>query len=72
MINIEVADLAGFRLDGRKNDELRNTSIELGVERGASGSCYMKQGMTEVLCIVNGPIEVPTLVTQKRGADRPG
>lgn len=66
MINIELADLAGFRLDGRKDNELRSTSIELGVERGASGSCYMKQGMTEVLCIVNGPIEVGYLPTVEK------
>lgn len=58
MINSEIGDLTGYRLDGRKYNELRGTVIQLGQEKGASGSCYLKQGLTEVLCIVNGPIEV--------------
>jgi ribonuclease PH len=60
MINVDFNDLNEYRSDGRKHSELRNTHIELGVDAHADGSCLYRQGLTEVLCLVNGPFQRPT------------
>jgi ribonuclease PH len=39
-----------MRPSGRKLDELRNVSIEVGVMKHAEGSCLIKMGETHVLC----------------------
>ncbi len=57
MINVDFTDLSQYRSDGRKNNQLRETIIQLGVDPNADGSCLFKQGLTEVLCIVNGPYQ---------------
>lgn len=59
MINVDFSPLAEYRADGRKRDELRNSSVELGIDAHADGSCLLKQGLTEVLCLVNGPYQRP-------------
>jgi len=38
----------GKRFDGRKMDELREISVELGISENAEGSCAVKFGNTEV------------------------
>lgn len=39
---------------------MRATSVELGIDAHADGSCRLKQGLTEVLCLVNGPYQRPS------------
>jgi len=46
MINVDFTSLSDYRSDGRKSDELRNTTIELGVDAHSDGSCRYKQGLT--------------------------
>lgn len=48
----------GFRLDGRRPDELRPIKIEVGVLARADGSCYMEMGGNKVMAAVYGPREV--------------
>ncbi len=47
----------GKRLDGRKADELRPMSMELGVLNRADGSCYLEWGRNKVMAAVYGPRE---------------
>lgn len=60
MINVDFSGLSEYRSDGRKRQELRQTSIQLGIDAHADGSCLFKQGLTEVLCLVNGPYQRPS------------
>ena len=48
----------GFRMDGRRADELRRLQCRLGVFSQADGSAYVEQGNTKVLAAVYGPHEV--------------
>ena len=48
----------GYRLDGRKQNELRRIRCKLGVFLQADGSSYLEQGNTKVLAAVYGPHEV--------------
>ncbi len=50
--------IKGKRLDGRKLDELRPVSIEVGVIPNADGSCRLRIGGTEVIVGVYGPREM--------------
>ncbi|XP_067136862.1 LOW QUALITY PROTEIN: exosome complex component RRP41-like [Centruroides vittatus] len=48
----------GFRIDGRKANELRQVNCRLGVFDQADGSAYLEQGNTKVLAAIYGPHEV--------------
>ena len=48
-----------MRPSGRKTDELRPISIEVGVSRHAEGSCLIKAGDTHVLCTATIDEKVP-------------
>lgn len=48
----------GFRLDGRRANELRNINCKLGVFSQPDGSAYLEQGYTKVLAAVYGPHEI--------------
>ena len=48
-----------MRPSGRKNDEMRNVSIEAGVTRHAEGSCLIKCGDTQVLCTASIDGRIP-------------
>ncbi|MYA88531.1 MAG: ribonuclease PH [Boseongicola sp. SB0662_bin_57] len=48
-----------MRPSGRKNDEMRNVSIEAGITRHAEGSCLIKCGDTQVLCTASIDGRVP-------------
>lgn len=48
----------GYRLDGRKQNELRRIQCKMGVFEQADGSAYFEQGNTKVLATVYGPHEV--------------
>ena len=39
----KLIDKKGFRLDGRKPDELRPIKIEVGILSNADGSAYIEQ-----------------------------
>jgi len=55
----------GFRLDGRRLDELRPIKIEVGVLSRADGSCYIEMGDNKVIAAVYGPREVHPRHLQK-------
>jgi exosome complex component RRP41 len=48
----------GLRLDGRRFDELRPVSIEVGVLKNADGSAYIQFGKNKIMAAVYGPKEV--------------
>jgi ribonuclease PH len=54
--------LIGLRLDGRKPNELRKISCEVGVFPQADGSALLTQGNTKVLATIYGPHEVKLLL----------
>lgn len=56
----------GFRLDGRRPDELREVTCRLGVFEQADGSAYVEVGNTRVLAAVYGPHE-PAKMGQRGG-----
>lgn len=49
--------LAHLRLDGRRWNELRRFTGQIGVQAAADGSSYLEMGNTKVLCAVTGPSE---------------
>lgn len=48
----------GLRLDGRKPEELRSTTFEIGIISKADGSAYIQQGKNKILAAVYGPKEM--------------
>jgi exosome complex component RRP41 len=54
----KLIDKKGYRMDGRKADELRPTKIEVGVLSNADGSAYIEQGKNKILAAVFGPREM--------------
>ena len=55
------------RLDGRRRDEIRPTTIEVGVQSYAEGSTLIAMGDTRVLCAVSVEDRVPRFL---RGSGR--
>jgi len=51
----KLIDDKGIRIDGRKKDELRPISMEVGVLARADGSAYIEWGDNKVLAAVYGP-----------------
>lgn len=58
MAGLELLSDQGFRVDGRRPNELRRIQCKLGVFQQADGSAYIEQGNTKVLAAVYGPHEV--------------
>ena len=58
MAGIELISDQGFRIDGRRANDLRKIVCHLGVFNQADGSSYLEQGNTRVLAAVYGPHEV--------------
>jgi exosome complex component RRP41 len=54
----KLIDKKGFRLDGRKLDELRPIKIEIGILSNADGSAYIEQGKNKILAAAFGPREM--------------
>lgn len=50
--------IIGFRIDGRRSNELRKIQCEVGVFAQADGSAILSQGNTKVVATVYGPHEV--------------
>ena len=55
---MELLSDQGYRIDGRRANELRKIECKLGVFEQADGSAYIEQGNTKVLATVYGPHEV--------------
>ena len=55
------------RIDGRRRDQIRPTSIEIGVQSYAEGSTLITMGDTRVLCAVSVEESVPRFL---RGSGR--
>ncbi|KAL0917797.1 hypothetical protein M5K25_012888 [Dendrobium thyrsiflorum] len=53
-----VNPLTGFRLDGRRPNEMRQIRGEIGVVAKADGSALFEMGNTKVIAAVYGPREV--------------
>ena len=58
MANLELLSEQGFRIDGRRSNELRRIQCKQCVFTQADGSAYIEQGNTKVLAAVYGPHEV--------------
>jgi exosome complex component RRP41 len=54
----KLIDEDGKRLDGRKWDELRPISLEVGLLKNADGSAYIQWGKNKIMAAVYGPKEV--------------
>jgi len=48
----------GRRVDGRKPDELRPTTIDVGILKNADGSALIRQGNNKIIVAVYGPREL--------------
>lgn len=48
----------GIRCDGRRIDQIRNVSIQVGVLKNADGSAYIEFGKNKILAGVFGPRDV--------------
>ena len=64
MQHSDILAIAGLRIDGRRNVDIRQVKLKLGVANAADGSCYFEQGLNKVLAIIHGPLEL-----QRRGDD---
>ncbi|GAM83470.1 hypothetical protein ANO11243_014580 [Dothideomycetidae sp. 11243] len=53
-------NLAHLRIDGRRWNELRHLTGQIGTQAAADGSSYLEMGNTKVLCTVIGPAESTT------------
>ncbi len=53
----DFESLSHYRLDGRKTNEIRNLEFEVGLKsfKNFNGSAKIKQGVSEVLCFIDGP-----------------
>jgi len=56
--NITLLDKDGIRCDGRKIDELRKISLQVGILKNANGSAYIEFGNNKILVGVFGPRDV--------------
>ncbi|KAG4305281.1 hypothetical protein PORY_001451 [Pneumocystis oryctolagi] len=53
----EILSPEGFRIDGRRWNELRYFAAKIDFGGFADGNSYVEQGNTKVICMVHGPIE---------------
>ena len=57
MQHAEILALAGLRVDGRRQDEMRTLRHQYGVSPEADGSVYFEQGLNKIMACVHGPQE---------------
>jgi ribonuclease PH len=55
-----------IRVNSRRNNELRNITIEKNIIRNADGSCLIKIGNTHVLCSATIDEKVPHFLKNKQ------
>ncbi len=58
MINKDFQVLEDFRSDARKPSEIRKLTFKQGIDSSVDGSSYIKQGLTEIICLIKGPYPV--------------
>ena len=58
MQHSDILAIAGLRIDGRRNVDIRLIKLKIGVASSADGSCYFEQGLNKVLVLVHGPVEL--------------
>lgn len=68
MAHTDLLSETGFRIDGRKANELRKINCKLGVFEQADGSAYLEMGQTNVLAAVFGPHEVSRVSGKNKGS----
>lgn len=68
MAHTDLLSETGFRIDGRKANELRKINCKLGVFEQADGSAYLEMGQTNVLAAVFGPHEVSRVGGKNKGS----
>lgn len=56
-LDTSTYSLALLRLDGRRWNELRHFHAQISTQASASGSSYLEQGNTKIICTVSGPEE---------------
>jgi len=56
-MSLQLLSEEGYRIDGRKPNELRKIRCNMGVFKQADGSAYIEQGNTKILASVYGPHE---------------
>ncbi|CAI5742590.1 unnamed protein product [Peronospora destructor] len=56
----EFISVAGLRVDGRRNEEIRRIRTRFGLFSRVDGSSYYEQGNTKVVAVVYGPRELHT------------
>lgn len=61
----ELISPQGLRLDGRRQNELRQIQCKLGVLARCNGSAYIKHGNTSIIASVSGP-KNPTKASNKK------
>ncbi|GAU89761.1 hypothetical protein RvY_02272 [Ramazzottius varieornatus] len=52
-----VSSFTGLRLDGRRENEIRDIRCQFGVAKEADGSVLFEQGNTKILATVYGPFD---------------
>ena len=57
MQHAEILALAGLRVDGRRENDVRSVKFRYNVVPLADGSVYYEQGLNKVLVMVHGPQE---------------
>jgi exosome complex component RRP41 len=69
-LDTSTYNLALLRLDGRRWNELRRMTAQIGTQAAADGSSYLEMGNTKVICTVNGPAESKGQGGQRQNSDR--
>ncbi|KAM3300007.1 hypothetical protein ACQJBY_041164 [Aegilops geniculata] len=64
-----VNPLTGFRVDGRRPNEMRQLKGEVGVVSRADGSALFEMGNTRVIAAVYGPREIQNRSQQQNGKE---
>jgi exosome complex component RRP41 len=59
-LDTSTYSLALLRLDGRRWNELRRLTAQIGTNPASDGSSYLEIGNTKVICTVSGPSEPKT------------
>lgn len=62
---MEIVSPEGLRVDGRRPEEVRRFSVQIGTFEGANGSAYVEMGHTKCLVAVYGPKEVKKEISKK-------
>ena len=68
--NVDLLSEEGYRIDGRRPQDVRKVACRLGIFEQADGSSFFEMGNTRVLAAVYGPHEVRSSARTKQLHDR--